>query len=77
MMLSRGLNTLLRRHLVTFQGGHECDIVIVGGGIVGLATAQELALRHPNLRLALVEKESSLARHQTGRNSGGASDRLT
>ena len=36
------------------------DVVIVGAGILGLATARELALRHPRLRLALVEKEREL-----------------
>ena len=46
------------------------DIVIVGGGIVGLATAQELISRHPNLKFGLLEKESELAYHQTGHNSG-------
>ncbi|HEX3245226.1 MAG TPA: L-2-hydroxyglutarate oxidase [Chloroflexota bacterium] len=46
------------------------DVAIVGGGIVGLATAMELLRRHPNFRLVLVEKERDLAQHQTGRNSG-------
>lgn len=46
------------------------DCVIVGGGIVGLATAHALSQRHPNARLLLVEKEERLACHQTGRNSG-------
>ena len=46
------------------------DIVIVGGGIVGLATAQELISRHPKLKFGLLEKESELAYHQTGHNSG-------
>ena len=46
------------------------DIVIVGGGIVGLATAQELINRHPNLKFGLLEKEPELAYHQTGHNSG-------
>jgi 2-hydroxyglutarate dehydrogenase len=46
------------------------DVVIVGGGIVGLATAQELVLRHPDLKFGLVEKEAKLASHQTGHNSG-------
>lgn len=36
------------------------DLVVVGGGIVGLATAREAALRHPNMRIALVEKEKQL-----------------
>lgn len=46
------------------------DVVIVGGGIVGIATARELVIRRPYLRLALVEKESKLAAHQSGHNSG-------
>lgn len=46
------------------------DLVVVGGGIVGCATAREMLLRHPNLRMAIVEKENALARHQTGHNSG-------
>ena len=46
------------------------DIIIVGGGIVGLATALQLQRTRPELRLLLLEKESSLAMHQTGNNSG-------
>lgn len=46
------------------------DVVVVGGGIVGLATAREVAMRHPNMHIALVEKENQLALHQTGHNSG-------
>ncbi|XP_014772158.1 L-2-hydroxyglutarate dehydrogenase, mitochondrial [Octopus bimaculoides] len=48
----------------------EYDIVIVGGGIIGLATARELILRHPNLSFAVLEKEKELAKHQSGNNSG-------
>ena len=46
------------------------DIVIVGGGIVGLATAYKIQKKYPNLTLAVLEKEEKLAFHQTGRNSG-------
>jgi L-2-hydroxyglutarate oxidase len=46
------------------------DRVVVGGGIVGLATAREILLRSPGIRIAVLEKEPFLARHQTGHNSG-------
>ncbi len=46
------------------------DVIIVGGGIIGLATAHELSRRHPQLKLTLLEKEPELALHQTGHNSG-------
>ncbi len=46
------------------------DVVIVGAGIVGLATAMRLAMKRPELRIAVIEKESDIGRHQTGHNSG-------
>ena len=46
------------------------DYVIIGGGIVGLATAMALGNKHPKARLLVLEKEQDLAQHQTGRNSG-------
>jgi len=46
------------------------DLIVIGGGIVGLATAYQLLLRKSDLRLALLEKESELGTHQTGHNSG-------
>jgi L-2-hydroxyglutarate oxidase len=46
------------------------DCVIVGGGIVGLATAHTLSRRRPGASILLVEKDRELATHQTGRNSG-------
>ncbi len=46
------------------------DILIVGGGIVGLATAYQLLLARPSLKLLLIEKENAIAKHQTGNNSG-------
>ena len=48
----------------------KVDICIIGGGIVGLATAYQVSQKYPKLSVAVVEKESSLARHQTGHNSG-------
>ena len=46
------------------------DVIIVGGGIVGLATALQLKKSNPNLLILLLEKENELAKHQTGNNSG-------
>jgi L-2-hydroxyglutarate oxidase len=48
----------------------ECDVVVIGGGIVGLSTAHALVTRQPGLRVVVLEKEDGLAQHQTGRNSG-------
>ena len=47
-----------------------CDVGIVGGGIVGLATAYQIQQRAPHLKIVLLEKESEVAFHQTGHNSG-------
>src|ERR1700726_1417260 len=46
------------------------DVVIIGGGIVGLATAYSPRERLPRLRLAVLEKETAVGSHQTGHNSG-------
>ncbi len=46
------------------------DVIIIGGGIVGLATAYDLSTRFPELSILILEKEDTLAAHQTGRNSG-------
>jgi L-2-hydroxyglutarate oxidase LhgO len=48
----------------------RADLVVIGGGIVGLAAAREVLLRRPGVRLLVLEKESEIARHQTGHNSG-------
>src|SRR5881409_2274091 len=48
----------------------ECDLVVVGGGILGLAVARELLRRGPMARLCVLEGERRLAAHQTGHNSG-------
>lgn len=46
------------------------DVTVVGAGIVGLATARELLARHPRLRVAVLDKERTIGKHQTGHNSG-------
>mgnify|MGYP006125606019 FL=1 len=46
------------------------DIAIVGGGIVGAATFYKLQSKYPDIKIILLEKESGLADHQTGHNSG-------
>ncbi len=45
-------------------------IAVIGGGIIGLATAYKLLLKHPHLQLDLFEKEAGPGKHQSGRNSG-------
>jgi L-2-hydroxyglutarate oxidase len=49
---------------------HESDLIIIGGGIVGLATAYRFLERFPGKSVTVLEKEADIARHQTGRNSG-------
>ncbi len=48
----------------------ECDVAVVGGGILGLAVARELLARRPGARLCVLEAEGAIGRHQTGRSSG-------
>ena len=48
----------------------QIDILIIGGGIIGLATAYQLTQRHPDKSVVVLEKEAELAHHQTGHNSG-------
>jgi 2-hydroxyglutarate dehydrogenase len=48
----------------------ECDLVVVGAGIVGLAVARELLNRKPGARLSVLEAEPAIGRHQTGHSSG-------
>jgi L-2-hydroxyglutarate oxidase len=50
--------------------GIDFDVVVIGGGIVGLASAYKITLAHPDIRVAVLEKEEQLAMHQTGHNSG-------
>ena len=46
------------------------DIIIIGGGIIGVSTAYNLLLDKPNLKIAILEKEPEVSLHQTGNNSG-------
>ncbi|WP_437112005.1 L-2-hydroxyglutarate oxidase [Streptomyces sp. enrichment culture] len=48
----------------------DCDVLVVGGGIIGLSTAYALSRAAPGTRVTVLEKEPGPARHQTGRNSG-------
>ena len=48
----------------------DADIAVIGGGIVGLATSLQLLAAHPGLRITVLEKESAVATHQSGHNSG-------
>ena len=48
----------------------EADLLIIGAGIVGLATALEVTQRFPRMRMIVVDKEDHVAAHQTGHNSG-------
>ncbi|XP_002128749.2 L-2-hydroxyglutarate dehydrogenase, mitochondrial [Ciona intestinalis] len=78
-----GRSSLALKHLRGFKLSTVCsnrrftaaiqdtyDVTIVGGGIVGLATARELLLRHPGVKYAVVEKENEVSLHQSGHNSG-------
>jgi L-2-hydroxyglutarate oxidase len=48
----------------------KCDLVVIGGGILGLAVARELLDRHPDASLCVLEREDRLAAHQTSHTSG-------
>jgi L-2-hydroxyglutarate oxidase len=48
----------------------RCDVVVIGGGILGLAVARELLTRHPDSSLCVLEREDRLAAHQTSHSSG-------
>ena len=51
-------------------GDDSYDVIVIGAGLVGLATAVALLARRPGLRLAVLEKEASVGAHQSGHNSG-------
>ncbi|AQA13153.1 L-2-hydroxyglutarate oxidase [Streptomyces malaysiensis] len=48
----------------------DCDVLVIGGGIVGMSTAYAITRAAPGTRVTVLEKEAGPARHQTGRNSG-------
>ena len=48
----------------------NCNIGVVGGGIIGLSIAYKLQLKYPKSKITLFEKESKVGLHQSGRNSG-------
>ncbi|MFF4114107.1 L-2-hydroxyglutarate oxidase [Streptomyces sp. NPDC001714] len=60
------------REVVQVSAGvaYDCDVLVVGGGIVGLSTAYAITRAAPGTRVTVLEKEAGPARHQTGRNSG-------
>src|ERR671931_1400994 len=47
-----------------------CDFIVIGAGILGLAVARELLIRHPDANLCVLEREPRLAAHQTSHSSG-------
>ncbi|THD23095.1 Mitochondrial L-2-hydroxyglutarate dehydrogenase [Fasciola hepatica] len=63
-------STSLRNLSNLFHSPSKYDFTIVGGGIVGLATARELQLRYPKSKFVLLEKEKNLSIHQSKNNSG-------
>jgi glycine/D-amino acid oxidase-like deaminating enzyme len=54
----------------TSQPPRTADLVVIGGGILGLAVARELLARHPDTSLCVLEREDRLAAHQTSHSSG-------
>jgi L-2-hydroxyglutarate oxidase LhgO len=62
-----GLN---RKVLAPLAVERDFDVAVIGGGIIGLATAREILRQFPRLRVVVVEKEGEVAPHQTGHNSG-------
>ncbi|MFD8307143.1 L-2-hydroxyglutarate oxidase [Streptomyces sp. NPDC059690] len=55
---------------VRAEVAYDCDVLVIGGGIVGLSTAYAITRAAPGTRVTVLEKEGGPARHQTGRNSG-------
>lgn len=66
-IISNGFKRFLSANAVN-SVNKNFDLVVVGGGIVGVASAREILNRHPHLKIAIVEKEKNLAFHQSGHN---------
>lgn len=49
--------------LISDQNGGEYDVAVIGGGIVGMATAREMKVRHPNLSFIVLEKEKEICKN--------------
>lgn len=47
-----------------------CDVLVIGGGVIGLTVAREIRRRRPTARIILIEKEPACGMHASGRNSG-------
>ncbi|CAG9772788.1 unnamed protein product [Ceutorhynchus assimilis] len=58
------------RHLSTNPCNIQCDVAVVGAGIVGTSIARKLKLQHSTQKVLLVEKECTVAKHQSSHNSG-------
>src|SRR5690606_35725473 len=68
--LGRQGHSLYHGGFVSSVGPGRLSVGVVGGGIIGVAVARRLLELRPDLRVTVLEKESRLACHQTGRNSG-------
>ncbi|KAI8422194.1 hypothetical protein MSG28_006098 [Choristoneura fumiferana] len=70
-LLTKGYSAVIgTRNVRSFSKGSKYDVVVIGGGIVGAASARELLIRYPDIKIALLEKEHRVAHHQSGSNSG-------
>lgn len=56
--------------MISTPSGNSFDYVIAGGGVIGLALAKALRAKHPSARIVVLEKETEVAQHASGRNSG-------
>src|SRR5882762_6207888 len=56
--------------MIAFDPPRECDVVVVGAGIIGLAVARELSTRHDGMRIVVLEREPTIGAHQTSHSSG-------